>query len=304
MVFLSDGSFVQFEELRYSTNCPTFLIATAGPWIAILGAVITDGVIVQRLTDYIWVGLDSVLNESHITNVARIFYALKASLGKLDSYYEKVQPTGSLPADSRYFPSITAYPHSDGFIDFKYVGFLENCPDCTTLHARTTTEPAQDIVVKFVDRYGERAHSILADEGLAPKLFYYGSLHLSDEQPSYRSLSMVVMEYIDGKTLAQVKEEMNVQTTEKVRLELRRALALLHDHGLVFGDLRPPNVMITKAHEVKLIDFNWAGVEGQAKYPYMISPGIDWPEDVKALAVMKTDHDVDMLSKLFGKPAL
>ena len=257
--------------------------------------------IVQRLTDYIWVGLDSVLNESHITNVARIFYALKASLGKLNSYYEKVQPTGGLPADSRYFPSITAYPHGDGFIDFKYVGFLENCPDCTTLRARTTTEPAQDIVVKFVDRYGERAHHLLAAEDLAPKLFFCGSPCLSGEQPSYRSLSMVVMEYIDGETLAQIKEEMNPQTTEEVRLELRRALDLLHDRGLVFGDLRPPNVMITKAHRVKLIDFNWAGEKGQAKYPYLISPGIDWPEGVHALAVMQTDHDLDMLSKLFRK---
>jgi len=76
-------------------------------------------------------------------------------LRQLNSYYEKVQPTDRLPADSRYFPSITAYPHGDGFIDFKYVAFLENCPDCTSLRARTTTEPAQDIVVKFVDRYGE-----------------------------------------------------------------------------------------------------------------------------------------------------
>ena len=51
-----------------------------GPWIA-------DGVIVQQLTDYIWVGLDSVLSESHITHIARAFYALKASLKKLNSYY-------------------------------------------------------------------------------------------------------------------------------------------------------------------------------------------------------------------------
>jgi serine/threonine protein kinase len=258
-------------------------------------------VIVQRLTDYIWVGLDSVLNESHITNVARIFYALKASLGKLDSYYEDVQPTSDLPADSRYFPSITTYRHDNKLINFEYVGFLENCPDCTTLHARRTTEPAQDIVVKFVDRYGERAHRLLADLGLAPKLFFCGSPCLSGKDPSYRSLSMVVMEYIDGKTLAQ--EEINAQMKEKVRLELKRALDLLHDKGLVFGDLRPPNVMITKESEVKLIDFNWAGEKGQAKYPYLISPGVDWPEGVKALAVMEANHDLEMLSKLFGRPA-
>jgi hypothetical protein len=124
----------------------------------VLGAVITDGVIVQRLTDYIWVGLDSVLNESHITHVARIFYALKGSLERLNSYYEGLQLTNKSPAGSRYFPSTTAYPNGDELIHFEYVGFLENSPDCTTLRARTCAEPPQDIVVKFVDRYGERAH--------------------------------------------------------------------------------------------------------------------------------------------------
>jgi hypothetical protein len=151
----------------------------------IFGAVITDDVIVQRLTDYVWVGLHSVLNESHITNVARIFYALKTSLERLKLYYEKVQPTTSdLPVNSRYFPSITAYRHSNEVIHFEYVGFLENCPDCMTLRARTHTKPAQDIVVKFVDRYGEKAHRLLADENLAPRILFCGSPCLDSEQPS------------------------------------------------------------------------------------------------------------------------
>lgn len=256
--------------------------------------------IVQRLTDYIWVGLDSVLNESHITRVARTFYALKASLKKLTSYYESLDPTVDLLVDSRYFPSITAYRHDGGHVKFKYVGFLENGPDCIILRARTETMPAQDIVVKFVDRYGHRAHQILADQGLAPKLLYCGSPRLDDDsdEPSYQSISMVVMEYVDGDTLAVAKQKMFETSVEAVRSAVQRALDLLHSHGLVFGDLRPPNVMITRDGKVKLIDFNWAGEEGQAKYPPLISPGIAWPEGVKALAVMRREHDLDMLIRL------
>ena len=43
---------------------------------------------------------------------------------------------------------------------------------------------------------------------------------------------------------------------------------------LVFGDLRSPNVTITKANEA--IDFNCVGEEGQleAKYPSLISSDI------------------------------
>jgi hypothetical protein len=77
------------------------------------GAVIADGVIIGyptsdrlRLTDYVWVGIDSVLNESHINKVARVFYALKTSLEKLSAYYKSQQLTSDHPVGSRYFPSM------------------------------------------------------------------------------------------------------------------------------------------------------------------------------------------------------
>ena len=178
---------------------------------------------------------------------------------------------------------------------------MENCPDCITLRARTITEPAQDIVVKFADRYGERAHCLLADEDLAPRIFFCGSPCLNNEQPSYHSISMVAMEYIDGETLAKAKPSLNKETIEIVRSKLQQALGLLHGRGLVFGDLRSQNVMVTKAKQVKLIDFDWAGEEGQAKYPHLISPGIDWPEGVKALAVIQRVHDLEMLNRLFSE---
>jgi serine/threonine protein kinase len=264
----------------------------------VLGAVITDGVIVQRLTNSVWVGLDCVLNESHIADVAKVFWALKTSLGKLRLYYESVNPspTGD-PAPSRYFPSITSYHHGKELVEFDYNGFLELGPDCVTFCART--KAGQDIVVKFVDRYGERAHRLLADADLAPELLYYGTPHVKDDQPSYQSISMVVMKFVAGDTLAEAMQTMNEEMIEMVRSEVQRALELLHSNGLVFGDLRPPNVMIDKNGKVKLIDFNWPGEEGQAKYPSLMSQGIAWPEGVKALAVMKREHDLDMLDKLF-----
>jgi serine/threonine protein kinase len=265
----------------------------------ILGAVITDGVIVQRLTDYLWVGIDSVLIESRINHVAKTFYALKMSLEKLRAYYESQQLTSDHPADSRYFPSITAYRQENVFFEFEYVGYLENVPDCVTLRARTLLEPVQDIVVKFVDRYGERAHQLLADVGLAPRLLYCGLPCPNNDQPSSQPISMVIMEYIDGNTLAEAKHIKDEETLEGVQLELQRALKLLHKHGLVFGDLRLPNIMVTKDDKAKLIDFNWAGEANQAKYPLLISQEITWPKGVEPLAVMKPEHDWDMWRKLF-----
>jgi hypothetical protein len=262
----------------------------------ILGAVITDGVIVQRLTDYLWVGIDSVLIESRINHVAKIFYALKMSLEKLRAYYQRQRLTYAHPADSRFFPSITAYHQDNVFFEFEYVGYLENVPDCVTLRARTLLDPAQDIVVKFVDHYGEKAHRLLANAGLAPRLLYCGWPCSNNDQPSSQPISMVVMEYIDGNTLAEAKY---IKDKEMVQSEVWRALELLHEHGLVFGDLRRPNVMVTKDDKVKLIDFNWAGEANQAKYPSLISQEMTWPEGVEPLAMMKKEHDWDMWEKLF-----
>ncbi|KAK2463745.1 hypothetical protein APHAL10511_004238 [Amanita phalloides] len=103
------------------------------------------------------------------------------------------------------------------------------------------------------------------------------------------------MEYINGDMFAMAKQKMSKELVETVRLTVWCALKLLHSHGLVFGDLCPPNVMVTKDGKAKLIDFNWAGEEGQAKYPPLMSPEIAWPEGVKALAVMKREHDLEML---------
>ena len=259
-----------------------------------------EHVIVQRLTDYIWVGIDSALSRSHVNRVTRIFYALRTSLTKLKVYYETHVIRSPWPAPTCYFPSITTYgkePHQR--VWFKYLGYLESGCDCISLQAQTCTEPVQDIVVKFVERYSERAHCTLEKDGRAPLLLYYGSLHSDPEQPSYNSLSMVVMEYINGGTLALAKSKMSRDMIAKVQSELKCALTLLHDNDLVFGDLRLPNVMITKEKKVMLIDFDWAGEAGQVRYPYLLSPAVMWPKGVQLLDPIKNEHDLEMLDKLF-----
>ena len=246
--------------------------------------------------------MDSALSGPHIARIAKVFYALATGLAELKSYYRNLSPNaGKVPADTRYFPSITAYRDEKlGLISFKYVGFLENDPDCTTLHAKTKAD--KDIVVKFVDRYGERAHHILANEGYAPEVLYYGTPHLHDSDPSYESISMVVMDYIKGETLAKANQEtLSKETKARVEQDVMAALRLLHANELVFADLRPPNVVIPEdpKRKIQLIDFNWPGEYGQATYPSLISPAVAWPEGVKPSAVMKKEHDLDMYKKLF-----
>ncbi|KAJ7866632.1 hypothetical protein B0H14DRAFT_2286877, partial [Mycena olivaceomarginata] len=49
-------------------------------------------------------------------------------------------------------------------------------------------------------------------------------------------------------------------------VQLSEIISVLHTSRYVFRDLRLPNIMVAK-NQVKLIDFDWEGKEGLAKYP-------------------------------------
>ena len=235
--------------------------------------------------------------------MGRVFSALRTGLEKLQSYYENLTPTRKDPDPSRYFPSLTCYEDGGKIVEFEYVGYLENDFSCTTLRARTCTSPPRDIVVKFMQEpYGASAHEALAEAGLAPKLLYCGKPSLKSGGPSYGEIEMIVMEYVDGDTVAALKtRRIWDDMKDVVRSEVRRALQILHEQkSLVYGDLRGPNVMVTKDKKVKLIDFDWAGVEGQATYPSLISDeSRKWADGVVARGVIQKKHDLEMLEKLF-----
>jgi serine/threonine protein kinase len=78
----------------------------------------------------------------------------------------------------------------------------------------------------------------------------------------------IVMEYIDGDTLATLLERGDSLTLEQRRRiadELCDALAYVHSLGIVHRDLKPENIMITRnGNRVKLIDFGMADTDQHA----------------------------------------
>ena len=54
---------------------------------------------------------------------------------------------------------------------------------------------------------------------------------------------------------------------------------------------------------VFLIDFDWAGKAGEARYPRNLSSGVTWPgkaEELEMQPILK-GHDLFMLDQLFPK---
>ncbi|KAJ7257355.1 hypothetical protein C8J57DRAFT_1436958 [Mycena rebaudengoi] len=280
------------DAVRGRCCCPTFLIAFAGPWLAVLGAVLTDKCIVQRLTDFIWLGSGAVLNDRQCLRVARVLHSLTRSLGHLRKYYVALTSSND-PEPSRFFPWPTSFLSNGAPVRFEYLEALERDAVCVTFLCRTQEDQPRLVVVKFAQTYCSAAHELLAQQGLAPQLLYCGPVDHSEGAPSYQLLKMIVMEYIDGKTVAQLQGKL----PEDFPKQLTDIVSLLHNGGYVFGDLRWPNVMVA-GKKVKLIDFDWAGTEGHAKYPIHLAHNIDWPPGVTAMGKIEKEHDIHMLKSL------
>ena len=85
--------------------------------------------------------------------------------------------------------------------------------------------------------------------------------------------------------------------------DVEKALAILHDNDLVFGDLRPPNIIcvLTESGEkrAKLVNFDWAWVHGWDRYPAtMNAPSDEWAPGMGPNEVMMKKHDLAMFRKL------
>jgi hypothetical protein len=113
--------------------------------------------------------------------------------------------------------------------------------------------------------------------------------------------------------------------------DVKTAINILHEQGLVFGDLREPNILIyhpivyppplstsnqasgstqqsttldvTSSGQIgalraMLIDFDWCGEHDVDRYPVILNQQITWPQEVEHGARMAKEHDLVMLERL------
>jgi len=202
-------------------------------------------------------------------------------------------PSASRRSASTNLPLIqaTSFPHFRHFIrangdgvELEYVKQLvPEHPEKAVFQALARTNgKTSTVVVKFTPKYCHAAHEIAQAKNFAPVLWFYEEVHTV-------GMFVVVMDFIEGESLG----EDSALSEELVR-ELREVLGALHGHNLVYGDLRPPNVIISD-HGPMLVDFDWAGEEGTARYPADINMGVLWHRDVKPCGLIHRDHDIHML---------
>lgn len=157
------------------------------------------------------------------------------------------------------------------------------------------------VVLKFVTgQYGKDVHSFLSESHAGRRHRLCPRLHYTELLPS--GWTVVVMDKVDAPLLAM--EVINLTTREKCGImeDLTTAVKIMHDYGYVHGDLREPNILITRDQELGvrayIIDFDFAGKEGQARYPYDLNVcSFRWLEDEDIGQLIKKTHDLSALDE-------
>ena len=247
-------------------SAPVFLIELIGPHLIISGAVYGKFVYIDRLIPPLWLVLQP-MNSEEMIRTARVLKALKSSLTTLSLYYS---------TEKRQQPRFPSYKYKDGAEVLQYEERMKP-------HLYSCTLKDSSVIVKFAESYGENAHKLLADAGFAPKLHHIGN---------HGRFTVVIMEKLPDVTRVDEYLLQNPNDKKNVLDQCQNALNILHNNSFCHGDFRTCNILVDPTGKVYIVDFDWAGATGIAKYPYYMNHiQIQWPQGVTDGGIIDCEHD-------------
>ncbi|KAF8060635.1 hypothetical protein FPV67DRAFT_1631455 [Lyophyllum atratum] len=236
------------------------------------------------------------------TLAARHLGAYRTAYESLKRYYNTELPniaTSTTSPRRGLFPYPTQFTALGGAKhEFDYLSQV--MPDKLLFHGKQRLN-GDGICIKFSRGYSKDAHLSCASTGAAPKLLGF------DIVPG--GWFMVVMEWFGEDYMSyfdyrHLPLNSHPELPRPLRDEIRRSITRLHATGFVHGDIRDVNLLVAKNGEAKfrLVDFDWAGRIGEARYPMNIYSGDDlWrPDSAYDGEPITVEHDVQMMEKMLG----
>ena len=132
-------------------------------------------------------------------------------------------------------------------------------------HEATREKVALKVVDRHLASHPEVVERLRLEHTLASSASHPGLLQIRETRTTTDGLPYLVMEYLDGETLAQ-REAPTLEETIAICAQVASAVAALHDAGVMHCDLKHENVFVmrdgrvpatgwTPAGRVKVIDF-------------------------------------------------
>ncbi|KAI6021983.1 hypothetical protein EDC04DRAFT_2575428 [Pisolithus marmoratus] len=274
-----------------SSPLPCFLLSFFGPYIVFAGAAWNLRPTIQLLSMPIAFNIHST-DTDNLLVLARHMAAFRKAAQTLKQYYEDLRPTQLLPnmPSPQLFPYPTTYTSTvDG--TNRQILYQQQLEHKLVFFGTKSTEGSafvDRICVKFVRRYSPGAHEHCASAGCAPALRSFEKI------PG--GWFMVVMDDLsnDYETLAKMSAPVPTKSL------IHAKLAGFHRAGFVHGDIRDTNIVVSKSDntQFRIIDFDWAGIAGEVKYPAFLNPEVRRPEGATDGEFILAEHDDAMLNDI------
>ena len=293
-------------------DMPMVLCIFAGAHMRVLAAITQCCAQVVPLTP--WVSLASLGDSRHASKVTSVFHALR----ECTQYLVHTPVAPGVPAV--LFPRPSAYCLA--------LGLHGDTPPPLVFRQRLKRGVhrawwnGDAVVVKVSADLDIDAHALLVAAGAAPEVHRY-------HRDPATGLHITVMEdlqaagFVSWSTLATTKLSTTGAAPDTTQLRplfeplsewLKSTLQRLHDAGIVYGDLREPNVMVRVEEDAdgewrlaacRLVDFEFCGkLADNALWPTGLNPALDWPKGVvdgEARVMMLPEHDKEMADKMMAR---
>jgi hypothetical protein len=138
------------------------------------------------------------------------------------------------------------------------------CSPATAIDRRVAVKLIQTSVQLTPPEWEKYKERFYREARAAGKLLHQGIVAIFDVGHTVEGIPFIVMEYVEGRTLAALAQDKELPLEQVLRLsrECLDALEYAHSQGVVHRDLKPANIMITADGRPKIMDFGVAHVVG------------------------------------------
>jgi serine/threonine-protein kinase len=130
-------------------------------------------------------------------------------------------------------------------------------------HVTSGEQVALKVLDPLFANHAEVVSRLYSERTISVRATHPGLIHIRDAARTNDGVPYLVMEYLDGRTLATIVEhsEMDITTIIGLGAQVAAALAALHEVGIIHCDVKPENLFVLNARawgtlpQVKVIDF-------------------------------------------------